>query len=88
MFLAARIAAPAMSLRDFLTETLPKAAHRKIDAIVAEVDTYLTAPITTVEIDGARVGVETVEAYGLHITLDAQGNAVAITSPYGFLVTD
>jgi len=75
------------SFREFLTDTLPKAAHKKIDAIVAEFDAYTSEEVTSVDVDGARLAVETVEAYGLEITLDANGNAVSITSPYGFLLT-
>lgn len=41
-----------------------------------------------VEVIGARVPVETVEVYGLTIRLDANGNAVSITSPYGLEVVE
>lgn len=41
----------------------------------------------TVEVRGARVAVEAVEAYGLRISLDANGNAVEIASPWGLEVT-
>ncbi len=74
------------SFREFLVDTLPKAAHKKIDAIVAEFEACTSEKIGRVEVEGARVGVETIEVYGLEISLDANGNAVAVTSPYGFSV--
>lgn len=37
-----------------------------------------------VEVNGGRVPVETVEAYGLVIEVDTVGNAVSVTSPWGF----
>lgn len=40
----------------------------------------------TVEVQGARMAVETVEAYGLTIDLDSSGNAVAISAPAGLVV--
>ncbi len=39
--------------------------------------------ITAVEVPGARVPVETVDAYGLTIAVDANGNAVRVSSPWG-----
>lgn len=37
----------------------------------------------SVEIDGARVPVETVQIYGLTIEVDANGNAVTVSSERG-----
>lgn len=43
----------------------------------------LTSEVTTVEVRGARVPVETVEAYGLRIRVDANGDAAEIISERG-----
>jgi hypothetical protein len=48
---------------------------------------YLTDGASTVEVHGARIPVETVEAYGLTISVDANGNAVEVSSPWGLGVT-
>ncbi|TCB97557.1 hypothetical protein E0H26_11605 [Micromonospora zingiberis] len=56
------------------------------DAIYGALDEHgliLDGTVNTVEVTGARVTVETVEAYGLTIEVDANGNAVQISSPYG-----
>lgn len=70
-------------------------SQAKRDEIAAEVADALYeagyalgAEVSTVEVCGARVPVETVEAFGLVISLDSNGNAVAITSPYGMEVTE
>lgn len=44
--------------------------------------------VQTVEVHHARVIVETIEAYGLVIQLDAHGNAVTVNSPHGFMVIE
>lgn len=49
---------------------------------------YLAYDIATVDVVGARVPIETVEAYGLTIRLDASGNAVSIASPYGLEIAE
>jgi hypothetical protein len=61
--------------RDELTEQIVNALF---DAGLLLVD-----DATTIEVRGARVPVETVEAYGLTIRVDANGNAAEITSPWG-----
>lgn len=65
-----------------LKALLPKAQHTKIPKIVA-----LICPedgvFHTVETRGTAVGIETVEAYGLTLKLDANGDAAQITFPYG-----
>ena len=67
--------------RAALIEALPKSAHKHIDKIL---DTLGYAEAAdAVEVIGARLGVETIEAYGLEITLDANGNAAEIRSPHG-----
>lgn len=68
--------------REWLTNLLPKAAHKKIDDILYEID-FGKERIDSVEIDGARVPVETITAHGLEIQLDANGNAATVTFPYG-----
>jgi hypothetical protein len=42
----------------------------------------------SVEVIGARVAVGTVEAHGLEITVDANGNAVHVSSPHGFYLDE
>lgn len=69
-------------LREQIAEILPKSQHHKIDRILDVIDPeqYL---ISTVEVLRSAVGIETVEAYGLTIKLDANGDAAEITFPYG-----
>ncbi|MCX5119239.1 hypothetical protein OG992_18800 [Micromonospora sp. NBC_00362] len=71
--------------RQFLTETLPKGAHKHIDEIVSWFG-YADNP-SELTIPGARVPVEIVEAYGLSIEVDANGNAATVTFPHGAEVT-
>lgn len=73
--------------RKFLIDLLPKSQHGKIPAIIVEFETY-TDGVSAVLIDGARVGVETIEAYGLEIILDAHGNAERVTSLRGDLIPE
>jgi hypothetical protein len=70
--------------REWLAKLLPKAAHKHIGAIL---DNFMIEAVEAVEILGARVQVEQVEAYGLTIGLDANGNAVTVEFPYGAEVT-
>jgi hypothetical protein len=42
----------------------------------------------TVEVVGSRVAIETTTVGGLTVSLDAAGNAVRVTSPYGFEVIE
>lgn len=77
---------PAEQFREFLTETLKDNKLKrpeKIEAIVAEFGEWLTEHQTgtAVELVGGRVAVETVEAYGLEISLDACGRATRIETP-------
>lgn len=71
--------------REWLTELLPKAAHKKIDAIL---DYIAPESVREVEIVGARVAIERVEAYGPEIGVDANGNAATVRFPYGAEVTE
>ena len=41
-----------------------------------------------VEVRASRVAVETVEAFGLVLELDAHGNAVTVHSPHGMFVVE
>lgn len=77
---------PAEQFRTFVEETLKDNKLKrpeKIDAIVAEFAEWIAAHQagTAVEVVGGRVVVETVEAYGLEIGLDAMGNATRIETP-------
>jgi len=57
-------------------------ASEAVAAALAEAG-HLTDDIETVEVRDSKVGVETTTLGGLTITLDAAGNAVRVTSPYG-----
>lgn len=72
--------------REVLAETLPKSAHKHIDKILDR----LGVPEATrmVEIVGARVEVEEVDAYGLTIGVDANGNAARVYFPHGAEVVE
>ena len=82
---------------DDFTEFYTKTFGSKANQILSETDQkrldavagYLRDPdnarwVDKVEVIGARVPIETVEVYGLEITVDANGNAVHISSPHGF----
>lgn len=70
--------------REWLADLLPKAAHKHIPAIL---EYFAVEPVGEVEIIGARVQVEEVEAYGLRIGLDTLGRAVTVEFPDGADVT-
>lgn len=70
--------------REWLLDLLPKSAHKHIDAILRK---FTPEVVHEVEVVGARVQIEQVEAYGLSIGLDANGNAVTVGFPYGAEVT-
>jgi hypothetical protein len=70
-------------LREWLTKLLPKAAHRKIPALIEGIREMQLDEVGTVEVNRARVAVETVSAYGLDFELDANGNAVTVSFPFG-----
>lgn len=72
--------------REFLTEKLPKAAHKQIPEILSyfgQVDVPREVAVV-----GARVPVEIVEVYGLSIEVDANGNAANVVFPHGAEVTE
>lgn len=73
-----------MELDEYLRSILPKGAHKHVGSIVEYVTTMsLYAAVGTAEVNYARVPVESVEAYGLKLRLDASGNAVTVTFPHG-----
>jgi len=65
----------------FLAGLLPKSAHAKIPEILSYFGQ--AEEVHEVDVVGSRVVVETVEAYGLVIGVDANGNAATITFPHG-----
>lgn len=72
-------------LHSFMEKLPGKISKKNMDAIAEHVEATAndTSDIKAVEIHGARVAVETVNAYGLVIQLDAHGNAVTVEFPYG-----
>lgn len=66
--------------REELAAILPKSQHKKIEPIVALLDDTL---IYTVDVCKSRAGISPVEAYGLTITIDANGDAATVDFPYG-----
>lgn len=70
--------------RVWLTELLPKTAHKHIGSILEH---FVLDTVSEVEIVDARVPVEGVDAYGLTLQIDALGNAVTVGFPYGAEVT-
>lgn len=71
--------------RAYLAGELPKSAHRYIDAILAY---FVPEQVDAVEVRGARVVVEEIDAHGLVIGLDAHGNAATVGFPYGADITE
>jgi hypothetical protein len=71
--------------REWLAELLPKSAHKHVPAIL---EYFAPQPVGNVEVVGARVAVERIEAYGLLIQLDALGRAVRVAFPDGAEVTE
>lgn len=61
-------------------------ASEIIDALDAQ--GLLAVDVMTVEVPCARVPVESVEAYGLTIELDANGDAVTVHSKHGLQVSE
>lgn len=82
------------SPRDVVGAVLPKSwSQDKRDTMADEIvdalygaGFVLDEQISTVEVGGALVPVETVEAYGLEIRLDALGDASEISHPAGLVV--
>lgn len=83
-----------MNPRDVVSGTLPKSwSQTKRDDLADEILDALEeqglladAECTVVEVGDARMPVETVEAYGLTIRLDAMGEASEISHPAGLVV--
>lgn len=79
------------SYLDVIGAVLPKSwSQTKRDDLAEQIADALSTEgllvenaINVVEVVGARVTVETIEAYGLTIELDALGDAVQVTSPAG-----
>lgn len=77
------IGTPSEQFRTFLTDTLKDtklSREDKIEHLMSEFDEWITAHQSgvAVEVVGGRVAVQTVEAYGLEIGLDALGRATRI----------
>lgn len=80
-----------MGAEQIIAELLPDGSRSEnkrlalAQTIVSELEEagLLMEELSTVEVYGARVPVETVQAYGLSIEVDAHGNAVTINSPWG-----
>lgn len=53
------------------------------DALIEEGWLVPEQGVSSIEVDGARVPVETVQIYGLTIEVDANGNAVTVSSERG-----
>jgi hypothetical protein len=69
-------------------------SQRRIDELVNPIydalekaGCLIMGDLATVEVCGARLAVDGVEAYGLSISLDAHGNAVDVSSPHGMFVS-
>lgn len=60
-------------------------AYAIIDAL--DDNGLLTGDFTAVDVVGAKIPVEYVTMFGLEISVDANGNAVEVSSPHGFLIT-
>lgn len=65
-----------------------KAADAVHDALEKASHLYEDGHVEAVEVHDSRVPVETVNVYGLTIRLDAGGNAVSVSSPYGFMIIE
>ncbi len=78
----------AEQFRYFVTETLKDKKIKQADKIMLIVDKFKEwieayESGATVEVLGGRVVVQTVEAHGLRIGLDAIGNATQVEAPLG-----
>jgi hypothetical protein len=81
------------SPRDVIGTVLPKSwSQTKRDTVADEIAEalweagLLADDITTVAVGDARLPVETVEAYGLTIKLDALGEASELSHPAGLVI--
>lgn len=83
-----------MTVEDVIKEQLPKSMSAKrrdelaelIGDALAEGGYLVDGECTTVEVSDALMPVETVEAYGLTIKLDATGDASEISHRAGLVV--
>lgn len=76
------------ALAPFVTSLRRRAAAAEDVARLLEENGLLAQDFETVEVRGSKVGVETTTVGGLTVTFDAAGNAVRVTSPYGFEVIE
>lgn len=67
---------------------LGEAADAVAETLKASGFPLLDDGFETVEVHNSRVAVETTEVGGLTISLDAGGNAVQVTSPYGLEIVE
>lgn len=74
-----------MDLEDRLREILPKTQHKKIEAIMDACGSALT--VSEVAPHKTHAPIETVQAYGLTIGIDANGYAASVEFPDGAEVT-
>ena len=72
-------------LRDAIEEALgrSKAMAPKVGAVLDAVAETLYPTLTGFDVIGARIPIETVEAYGLLIEVDANGRAARVEVPDG-----
>jgi hypothetical protein len=80
---------PEEIINKALAKTVKSAFRREelaeqIESALWDAGYLLSGDALAVEVHGARVPVEVVEAYGLDIEVDANGNAVTVSSPWGF----
>jgi hypothetical protein len=65
-----------------------KAAESLVAALTEAGHLYENGWVEAVEVHNSAVPVETRHEYGLTIRLDAGGNAVSVSSPYGFMIIE
>jgi hypothetical protein len=78
----------ADDIQEMLAEHLPKnVSQKRRDALTAAIGELLDDGdgdlLGAVDIEGARCAVERVEAFGLELELDANGNASTVHFPFG-----
>lgn len=64
------------------------AAEKVWEALIDAGHLYENGWVEAVEVHGAKVPVETVHVGGLTVRLDAGGNAVSVSSPWGFMIIE
>ncbi|WP_047891735.1 hypothetical protein [Micromonospora sp. RV43] len=72
------------AVREPMQKAFPRVPETKREGVIAEiVQRVLHLPVFEVEVIGTRMPVETVEAYGLMIEVDANGRAARVVFPDG-----